>query len=261
MRVTIGAFIACFAALTSATAERPYANEDSAYTVEPGRFAVELTPVTYACRGAKCLGDIDSENWSYGYSLLRGGIATNTEWGIAFESWQHVRISEPESGRHENLSGAGCVALRLKQNLLGNDAGPLACAIAPYLRLPTGNGPSRLDRSEFGFSLPLEYALSEKWSALAAFYADWLANSDTAGRHFEASGLLNFTRTLTPRWSVFGEIYRQLRPETGASAAATLNAGVGCTFDNGLYVEVGALFGITRAADDFGSYVTFAKRF
>lgn len=260
MRRTCASVALTFASACLGAAERPYGTEDTAYTIKPGHFAIEITPLTYARRDAAGSGDVDIENWSFGYSLLRAGLAPNTEAGIVFESWLGSHTVNPASGAHDSSDGTGSLSLRLKQNLFGNDGGDCACAIAPYVRLPTGNGAGHIGGAEWGAAVPLEYAFSETWSGLAVLYADWLTGGD-GGRHFEASGLLSFTRSLGSNWSVLGECFYQLAPPSGEPPIATVNAGIGYTFSPELYVEVGSMIGITRAADDVACYFTVGKRF
>lgn len=242
-------------------AERPYANEDNSYTVEPGRFATELTPVIYARHSAADPGDVETETWNFGYSLVRVGIAPDTEIGVGFEAWEATRNYEPATGTLEHQHGAGSVVLRAKQNLVGNDGGDFACAFAPYLRLPTGSGTGKLEAPEWGFAAPADFTLSDRWSGLAVVYGDWASNSSGSGHHFELGSLLSFTRVITEQWCVLGECFYQIHPESGASPVATIDVGVGRSFPHDLYIELGAMIGITRASDDIATYVTIAKRF
>lgn len=241
--------------------ERAYTVEDNSYTVEPGRFAVEITPLTLARHHAHGPGDVEVESWSFGYSVVRIGIARDTEAGVAFESWQVAHARDPETDAHAHVNGSGNLALRLKQNLFGNDGGRVSLALTPYVRLPTGSQMIATQRSEWGLAVPVDFVLSEKWAALVVTYGDWLGDSDDSGRHFESSVLVDFSRTFATDWSVLFECYYQLTPESGAAPVGTVNVGVGRTWSSDFYTEVGTMFGITHTADDLAAYVSLGRRF
>lgn len=260
-RLAVAAAWLLLSALGAFAAERPYSPEDTSYTIEPGRWAVEVTPLTYLRHHASTADDVDTETWSFGYSLLRAGVARNTELGIAFESWLAVHTFEPGTGVHNREHGTGCVVLRAKQNLFGNDDGDISGAIAPYCRLRTGRGVSALGSTEFGFSLPVDFTLSEHWTALTVLYGDWISDAPDSTRHFESSVLLDFTRSVGTNWSVLFECYYQLTTPHGTPPIGTLNAGVGYNFSADLYVEAGAMAGITRSADDLAFYASLGRRF
>lgn len=241
--------------------ERPYAIEDTSYTLEPGHFAVEITPLTYARRDISGAGGTHEEVWSFGYSTLRAGVTRDTEIAAVFESWQSSRTHDFAADARERLHGAGNLLLRVKHNVFGNDGGRASLALGPYFRFPTGSRAIASNCTEWGFAVPLDLTLTEQWTALVVAYGDWLANSEGAGRHFESSVLLDFSRTFATDWSALFECYYQVCPETGASPVGTLNAGLGRMWGPNLYVEAGAMFGITEAAPDVSLYVSLGRRF
>lgn len=244
-----------------ATDERPYAIEDTSYTLEPGRFAVELTPLTYARRDVSGAGERHEEVWSFGYSTLRAGVTRDTEIGAVFESWQSSRTHDFGADVRERLHGAGNLLLRLKHNFFGNDGGRASLSLSPYFRFPTGSRAIASTRTEWGFALPLDLTLTERWAALVVAYGDWLADSAGDGRHFESSVLLDFSHAFATDWCALLECYYQVCPETGSSPIGTLNAGVGRMWGRDLYVEAGTMLGLTTAAPDISLYVSVGRRF
>lgn len=129
-------------ALASADGLRPLSTDrpdttESPHTVDCGHFQFEMEVANWDRDGG-------SNTYNFAEINVKIGLAANTDLQIVLPAFSHE-----ESG----AEGFGEMELRLKQNLWGNDDGPTALALMPFIKLPTASGDLGNGEVEGGTSL------------------------------------------------------------------------------------------------------------
>jgi hypothetical protein len=163
------------------TVDRPQVT-DRPYSVDAGHLQIES----------------DVFNYEYSYSAFHdslGGVTERIEQTNLFSTGFRLGLINnadlevdvrPYADYHENseltqIMGAGIlrtygkryvqgiedIVIRSTINLLGNDGGPIAVGIIPYLVTPTGDRFFSFQRVEGGFEVPAELALPRGFDVIA----------------------------------------------------------------------------------------------
>src|SRR5688572_26356852 len=103
--------------------DRPDTTE-SAYTVDAGHFQIEMDLASFTRDRHTPERDGGSESWSFLNTNFKLGLTNNIDLQIVAPIYTHVRRG-PE--------GFGDLTLRMKWNLWGNDGGPTALALMPFV--------------------------------------------------------------------------------------------------------------------------------
>lgn len=136
------------------SADRPDATE-SPYTVDAGAFQLEMTFFEFGTRKE----DGETLN-SFAVAPInfKIGVTNSADLQILFDPFLS---SETPGG--EDADGIGNFGLRWKQNLWGNDEGPVGVAIMPYITFPTGDDEVASDEVEGGVIVPVAIELPNGW--------------------------------------------------------------------------------------------------
>ncbi len=136
------------------SADRPDATE-SPYTVDAGAFQLEMSFLEWST--ADAAGErLDS--LALAPINFKIGITNSVDLQILINPYLHEEL---EGG--DDASGIGNLGLRWKQNLYGNDEGPFAIAILPFITFPTGDDDVASDEVEGGVILPVAIELPQGW--------------------------------------------------------------------------------------------------
>lgn len=116
--------------------DRPDKTE-SAYTVDAGRFQIEMDLVhfSYDQHNSARDGTI-VRSWSFAPMNLKVGLRHDVDFQLVLSPHGYAHTSDPASGVSKQR-GFGDTVTRVKWNLWGNDGGRTAFALMPYLKWPT----------------------------------------------------------------------------------------------------------------------------
>lgn len=244
-----------------AAVARPIGAEPHPFTVEPGRFQLEIEPLNY--RYDRHDPDRAAERVQ-GFEvpvLLKLGVWAHTDVQIGFDAFVWEQTDDFAAGESDRSRGFGNIELRVKHNLWGNDRGSSAFAVMPFVALPTHRHGLDSRAVQGGVMLPYAVELTDQvaveWTP--SFAA--VRNSDDAAYVFEAGQVLVVNYEFIDAWTVFGEFESVVTTESGEGWAGHL--GVGLTWDvhEDLALEGGVNFGVTRPADDLNFFFAIVRRF
>ncbi len=259
--VLFASFLATSSAFCAArplSTDRPDATE-SPFTVEAGRIQFEVSAAQFTRDRRTADRDAPTvETWSLAPLNVRIGLSSWTELQVVHDG--HVRVEERDraTGVRMRSDGLGDVTLRFKANLRGNDEGRLGLGAMPYLKLPTAAAGIGNDELEGGLILPLAYELSEDWGFGAMTEVAVVRND--VGTGYRASWLN--TATVSRAVGAKGGIFAEVTVEVGEGGpAVTFNTGATYAVNDDLQLDLGANFGLTRAADDLTVFAGFSYRY
>lgn len=242
------------APLRELNTDRPDATE-SPVTVDAGHAQLEMDLANWTHDrqdGTRTVA------WEAAPFNLRLGLTPNFELGVFLVPFRREEQTLP-GGQREIHSGVGELTLRAKWNFCGNDGTGPALGLITDLKLPTaaaagiGNG-----AVEGTLLLPVGLKLGGGWDLGAMTGVDLRLRDSGHGRQGVWINSVTTGHDLTEM--VAG--YVELTSETGAGTqVATFDAGLTFKLDANTQVDVGAQFGLSRAADDLMIFTGLARRF
>ncbi len=218
--------------------DRPDATE-SPHTVDAGHFQVELSFAEYA-RG----GGVDQ--FSVLPVNLKVGLTNRADLQLVVEPW--VRLDADELGAVE---GFGDTQVRLKINLWGNDGGPFALAVMPFVQFPTGDDDLSTGRLEGGLIVPAAFELPAGFGLGVQAEVDFLRDAENAdyGVAFVHTAALG--RDISGPLAGYIEYIGIASDDLGADYEAYGAAGLTLGASDDLQLDIGVNVGLTDAAADF----------
>ncbi len=232
--------------------DRPDTTE-SGYTVPAGMFQVEMSFFDYARDADR--GRVEDQ-WIYAQTNLKAGLTRSTDLQVILNS--HAVAGESERGDATRTSGFGDITVRLKQNLFGNDSGPAALAIMPYVTIPTHTRVSD-EAWEGGLIVPLSVTLTDRLVLGLMIEADIVHDTETNGYDLEWLHSATLGYTLTEKLGMYVELVGIAGQD--AAYQGIFDAGLTFALNNDLIFDAGVRIGMNRPAPDFGVFSGVSFRF
>lgn len=212
------------------SADRPDATE-SPYTVDAGAVQVELSFVEHAWGGAN-----GAEATSVAPMNLKLGLTNSIDVQLLLNPYERLDDGEGEQ------SGFGGLGLRAKFNLWGNDGGPSAGALLPYIVLPVGDRDVSPGEVEFGLVVPVSLELPGGWGLgvqgeIAGVEGD--GGHDLLLAHTAALG-----RDITDRLGGYGEYIGEVGFDGDDEYRPSVAAGLIYALSNDAQLDAGVVIGL-----------------
>jgi hypothetical protein len=242
------------------TTDGPGATE-SPYTVDGGRFQIEMTLFSYSSYAEPYAGAMYRlDSWAVGPINLKLGLFNSLDAQLVLEPYKHV--FEREDGYYRDTrEGIGDTTLRLKYNLWGNDSGRTALAVTPFVTLPTSAAGVGNANVQGGLLLPLEVELP--WQFRLGVTSGFAAaeNVFSSGRHAEFRNSIALDRELFWNLEGYVEFFSAVSTERGAGWTGTFDSGLIYWLTDNLQLNAGLNVGLTSSADDWHGFVGMAWRY
>jgi hypothetical protein len=228
------------ALLRTLSTDRPDATE-SAYSVDAGHFQVE-TDVLRLGRSRFEAQQSAQQELSFNHANLKMGLTHNVDLQVVVESYTVQTEGEGSSGTRR--AGFGDVTVRLKRNLWGNDGGPTAFALMPFVKLPTGRSCGN-GAWEGGIVTPFSVQLPHDFTLGTQLQATLNRDSEVKEHYLE----------LAPTLTVGHDLYKTLGGFVELATAwdtrnpgwtATLNGGPTLRLGDNLQLDTGINLALTK---------------
>jgi len=228
--------------------DRPDTTE-SPYTVDAGHVQLEMSIAEFAREddGPR------TDTLTIAPMNLKVGLLNNADLQFGFAP------AEREDGDGSGATpGPSDLGVRLKWNLWGNDGGPTALALMPFVALPTDGFSS--GHVEGGLIVPLAVQLTDAAALGLMGEVDFVFDEDR-GEH-----VLEFLHTATIGFAIVGPLggfveYAGTLAESGSGYRASANAGLTYGLGPNLILDAGLNAGLTRAADDIVVFAGVSVRY
>ena len=242
--------------------DRPDKTE-SAYTVDAGHFQIEMDLVSYT-RDHDTAGGADTqvEAWAIAPINLKIGLLNSVDLQTVIETYQHIDTDDRTTGSKTRQTGFGDVTSRLKVNLWGNDGGPTALAVMPYVKYPTSQDRIGNNSVEGGIILPMAIELPAGFGMGVMPQFDFVRDGSGDGHHVE------FVNTLTVGHSIVGDLGMYVEffsavitEEEDSPWIGTVDVGFTYGFTPNLQLDFGVNIGVTDSADDWNPFLGLSYRY
>jgi hypothetical protein len=241
--------------------DRPDKTE-SAYTVDAGHFQIEMDVFSYAYDRHNGLpGDTRVESVSIAPMNLKVGLCNRADLQLVLETYTSVRTHVRAARQVETRRGFGDVMLRLKGNMWGNDGGPTALALMPYVKLPTNQDDLGNNSVEGGLIAPFALELPAGWSMGAMTQFDSIRDEAGSGHHPEFVNTVTFGHNIVGNLDGYVEFFSAVSTERGSEWIGTVDAGLTYGLTEDIQLDAGINIGVTRSADDWNPFLGISWRF
>ena len=230
--------------LRDLSTDRPDTTE-SPRSVDAGNFQFELEIAAWERdRGTRTL--------HLGEFNLKAGLDDSTDLQLVLP-----RFSRTSGGPE----GFGDIELRLKRNLWGNDNGPTALAVMPFVKIPTASHDLGNGKWEGGLLVPFAFSLPAGWESAVMTGIDLAADDTGNGYHAVFVNSITASHGLTESTAFFVELVSVLSAESGADDEAYFNAGLTWAVLPQWQVDGGIRAGLASASTDFTPFLGFSAKF
>jgi Putative MetA-pathway of phenol degradation len=239
-----GASLSPAAELRALSTDRPDTTE-SPHTVDAGHFQFEMEIANSTRNGRE-------REFSLGELNSKIGLGSSTDLQVVTPFYTRVR---------DEGEGFGDVEIRLKHNAWGNDDGPTALALMPFIKLPTANEDLGNDEFEGGLIVPFGFEGPAGWNCALMVEADFEADDDESGYHFVGLTSATTSRGLTESTGIFLELVSVLSAESSSDWEAYFNTGMTWAMKPTWQLDGGVRVGLTSASADFTPFVGMSTKF
>lgn len=248
------------AALRGMHTDRPDQTE-SAYTVDAGRFQVEMDLLRLTLDSDRFGGgDVRTETWAVAPLNLKAGLRHDLDLQFVLDPFIHARSEDRAAGTVNEATGFGDLQTRLKLNLWGNDGGRTALAVMPFVKWPLPQSSLRNGRVEGGVIFPFALDLGRGWGLGAMTECDFVAGEDD-GDEVEFVNSVTLARDVTRRLGMYVEFYTVTGTAPGLRWQGQVDVGWTYALGEDMQLDLGCNFGVTEAAPDFNPFVGLSRRF
>jgi len=177
------------------------------------------------------------------------------------DDYLHVRTVNHVAGTTTTQSGFGDFTMRVKINLWGNDSGPTAFGLLPFVKFPTNADHLGNDAVEGGMILPLAVKLPAGWDMGVETAAVALHNTGNSREHTEFENMVTFDHAIIGKFSGYCEFFSSVSTERGANWVGTVDVGLEYLVNKDVQLDCGCNVGVTHAADDVNPFAGITLRY
>jgi len=230
--------------LRELSTDRPDTTE-SPRSVDAGHFQFELGIAAWERDGG-------TRTLNLGELNLKAGLDDSTDLQLVLPLFSRT-TGGPE--------GFGDIGIRLKRNLWGNDEGPTALAVMPFVKIPSASEGLGNGKWEGGLIVPFAFTLPGGWDSGLMTEIDFAADEAGDGYHAVFLNSITASHGLTESTAFFVELVSVLSAESGADEEAYFNAGLTWAVRPQWQVDGGLRAGLTSASTDLTPFLGVSAKF
>lgn len=249
------------ALLREMATDRPDKTE-SAYSVDAGHYQIEMDLLTYTYDRSSSGGEqLTVKALAIAPINLKVGILNNVDLQIIAESYNIQWTNDRAVNSSTRVAGFGDLLLRCKTNLWGNDGGPSALAVMPFVKIPTNQHDLGNSALEGGIIFPFAMDLPADWGFGAQAEMDHLQDSNSSDYHQEFINTVTVSHDIAGKLGGYVELFSNLSTEHGAKWIATFDFGFTYAVTGDIQLDAGMNIGLTSAADDLNPFIGLSMRY
>ncbi len=245
--------------LRELSTDRPDRTE-SPYTVDNGHFQIEADILAWTVDDWN-FARRHEEELSILTANLKIGLSRNSDLQFVLPSYTSTRSREGIGHGVEKKFGFGDLTTRLKINLWGNDGGPTAFGVMPFIRWPTASKGLGNDSVEGGLILPLAVELPAGWGMGVMTELDVNRNGNDQAHHLEWINSITVNHKIVGKLDGYVELFTALSAEQHSTSVATMDFGLIYGVSENVQLDAGVNIGATRSAPDFNPFMGITIRY
>jgi hypothetical protein len=241
--------------LRSFSTDRP-PKANSPYTVDAGHFQYETDIAVFAYSNTD---GVKTQDWTVLDPTLKLGLTNTIDAELQVTPYESVVTKS--AANTASISGIGDTIARLKINVLGDDHGPLAVALLPYVKLPTAQSALGNGRVEGGVILPISFSAPGNFSVIVMPAGDYLKDTADSGYHGAFDFLINVSHSLDHRWTFYSEVFTTQSFQAGQRAFYTLDEALTCALTPNMQIDFGRNFSLNSVTPRAQLFAGLSQRF
>lgn len=253
---------AALAQATNAIGDDPICTDrptkaNNACSVPRGVVQVEFEAINWSRTSA---GGVHSDAFAYASPTIKLGLSDSSDVQITLTPL--IENRSRLAGRTTSQTGFGDIFLRFKQQITAKDA-RFELGLIPYIKAPTAKTGIGNGEWEAGISVPIQYALDDRWSLTVNPQLSLLAGAANPDeRHLELQTVLNLGYQLSDRTNVSAEVWTsQNWDSSGTVRQYSADLAIAHLLSDDLQLDGGVNFGLNQATPDVQVYAGVSARF
>jgi hypothetical protein len=238
--------------------DRPYVT-DSPYTVDPGHWLFEVGLFEYT-RDHYNNESSRLDGFAFGDMNIRLGVTPYADLEFLFTAYSYILTTDRNTGAQLKQSGFSDSTLKSKINILGDDGGPVAIALMPFVTFPTGAAGIGAGGFAGGVALPVAFALPAGFQ-LRTENTILTIHRRGDGSHFDYLASASLGHPITKRLSTYIEFTADISPPEHSSWVGTVDTGLIFQPANNWQLDAGVNIGVTKPANDLFVFFGAAWRY
>jgi Putative MetA-pathway of phenol degradation len=230
------------------------------YTVPAGHFQYEGDLFIYSYNDTSAAGTT-TRSWVVGNPTFKVGLFNNADFEMNFSAFNSIQSTTRSTGATSGATGIGDTVTRAKINFFGNDGGPAALAVIPYVKWPTAPQGIGNKYVEGGIIAPLALSLPFGFTTILMAEVDYLKNPNDNGYHVNIPALINISRAVLPGVTAYSELYANWSTNPQVPNVYTADFALAWSPRPNLQFDIGVNIGLVPAATPFQIYAGIAQRF
>jgi hypothetical protein len=226
------------------------------YTVDAGHVQIETDLAVYAV-GNQAGATI--RTWTIFDPTIKLGLTSTID--LELQVTPHQAVITRTAPVRSAATGWGDTYTRLKVNLIGDDGGALAIALAPAIKLPTAPASLGNRAVEGGLIVPVSITLPHGFTLVSSPEIDVLRNQQGQGYHQSGNFLLNLSHPVGKRWTVYAEVFASRSFQHAAAPVYTADTAVSFALSPRLQWDLGGNVKLHGAVPGAQIYTGLARRF
>jgi hypothetical protein len=248
-------------AMREFSTDRPDQTE-SAYTVDAGHFQIESDVFAFSRdRDNSVPGGVVNETGTFASVNLKAGLVNHVDLQVVLDPYVRSRTTDRGAGTVDRVGGFGDITTRLKVNLWGDDGGPTAFAVMPYLKFPTAKRGLGNNSLEGGVIAPFAMELPAGFGLGLQTQADILRNDGRSGHHLEWVNSVTVGHDIVGALAGYVEFFTVTSFERGAPWVGFFDVGLTYGLTENIQLDAGCNFGVTDSAPDYNPFLGISLRF
>jgi hypothetical protein len=230
---------------------------DAPYTVDPGHWLLEVGLFEYTHDNS----DHDRlDGFAFGDTNVRLGVTSCAEVDILFTAYSYIFITDKGTGSRVRQGGFSDLRLRSKINFYGDDVGPFAIGVIPFVTFPSGADGVGNRGFAGGVGLPVQVTLPADFQ-LGMESTIQSIHEPGGGSDFDYLNSISLGRSITKKLSTYIEFATDISTVAHSSWIATLDTALVYQPANNWQLDAGVNVGVTKSANGLFTFVGAAWRY
>jgi hypothetical protein len=230
------------------------------YTVPAGHFQYEANLLGYSYNDTS-VADTTTRSWLVANPTFKLGLLDNVDFEVSISAFNSVQSTTRSTGATSGATGIGNTVTRAKINLFGNDGGPAALAVIPYVQWPTAPQGIGNQFVQGGVIAPLALSLPYGFTTILMGELDYFKNPNDNGYYVNIPALINIGRSVLPGVTTYAELYADWPTNSQVPAVYTVDFALAWSPRPNFQLDIGINIGLVPAATPYQIYAGIAQRF
>jgi hypothetical protein len=230
------------------------------YTVPAGHFQYEGNLLGYSYNDTS-VADTTTRSWLVANPTFKLGLLDNVDFEVSISAFNSVQSTTRSTGATSGATGIGNTVTRAKINLFGNDGGPAALAVIPYVQWPTAPQGIGNQFVQGGVIAPLALSLPYGFTTILMGELDYFKNPNDNGYYVNIPALINIGRSVLPGVTTYAELYADWPTNSQVPAVYTVDFALAWSPRPNFQLDIGINIGLVPAATPYQIYAGIAQRF